>query len=125
MDDHVTRPTAPAATHAADETQLAREVDSLIHELGVEPVVMEVEAASDEPAEEHVPTHDLSAAMDEVRTLTEMLNADRDRVVLMPEGIDRDRLRERGRWIAEICKQEGFRFSPRLHVDLWGDMRGV
>jgi 7-carboxy-7-deazaguanine synthase len=54
-----------------------------------------------------------------------MLKADRERVVLMPEGIDRDRLRERGRWIAEICKQEGFRFSPRLHVDLWGDMRGV
>jgi 7-carboxy-7-deazaguanine synthase len=63
--------------------------------------------------------------LDEVRALTEMLKADRERVVLMPEGVDRDRLRERGRWIAEICKQEGFRFSPRLHVDLWGDMRGV
>jgi 7-carboxy-7-deazaguanine synthase len=63
--------------------------------------------------------------LDEVRALTEMLKADRERVVLMPEGVDRDRLRERGCWIAEICKQEGFRFSPRLHVDLWGDMRGV
>ena len=28
-------------------------------------------------------------------------------------------------WLAEICKQEGFRFSPRLHVDLWGARRGV
>ncbi|HXA50138.1 MAG TPA: 7-carboxy-7-deazaguanine synthase QueE [Candidatus Acidoferrum sp.] len=65
------------------------------------------------------------ADLDEVRALTEMLKADRERVVLMPEGVDRDRLRERGRWIAEICKQEGFRFSPRLHVDLWGDVRGV
>jgi 7-carboxy-7-deazaguanine synthase len=65
------------------------------------------------------------ADLDEVRALTEVLKADRERVVLMPEGVDRDRLRERGRWIAEICKQEGFRFSPRLHVDLWGDMRGV
>lgn len=63
--------------------------------------------------------------LDEVRTLTEMLKADRERVVLMPEGVERDKLRERGRWIAEICKQEGFRFSPRLHVDLWGDKRGV
>jgi len=43
----------------------------------------------------------------------------------MPEGTDRDRLRERGQWIAEVCKQEGFRYSPRLHVDLWGDVRGV
>ena len=43
----------------------------------------------------------------------------------MPEGTDADRLRERGIWLAEICKAEGFRFSPRLHVDLWGNRRGV
>ena len=65
------------------------------------------------------------ADLEEVRTLTEMLAAAPERVVLMPEGTDRERLRERGQWIAEICKQEGYRFSPRLHVDLWGDRRGV
>ena len=61
----------------------------------------------------------------EVLDLAAALGADRERVVLMPEGIDSERLRERGRWIAEVCKREGFRFSPRLHVDLWGDARGV
>jgi len=34
-------------------------------------------------------------------------------------------LQERGLWLAEIAKQEGFRFSPRLHVDLWGNRRGI
>jgi 7-carboxy-7-deazaguanine synthase len=63
--------------------------------------------------------------LDEVRTLVEMLSADRERVILMPEGVDSDRLRERGVWLAELCKEEGFRFSPRLHVDLWGNRRGV
>ncbi|MBS1854300.1 MAG: 7-carboxy-7-deazaguanine synthase QueE [Acidobacteria bacterium] len=63
--------------------------------------------------------------VEEVRMLVEALKADRERVVLMPEGTDRARLAERGRWIAEICKQEGFRYSPRLHIDLWGDARGV
>ena len=63
--------------------------------------------------------------LDEVRALIGALRADRSRVILMPEGTDRDRLRERGVWLAEICKQEGFRFSPRLHVDLWGHRRGV
>jgi len=63
--------------------------------------------------------------VDELRALVEVLKADRERVILMPEGTDRDRLRERGQWIAEVCKQEGFRYSPRLHVDLWGDVRGV
>jgi 7-carboxy-7-deazaguanine synthase len=61
----------------------------------------------------------------EVRELVESLGADRERVVLMPEGTDADRLRERALWLAEICKQEGFRFSPRLHVDLYGNRRGV
>jgi 7-carboxy-7-deazaguanine synthase len=63
--------------------------------------------------------------MDEVRALVQELEAPSERVVLMPEGTDCARLRERGIWLAEICKEEGFRFSPRLHVDLWGNQRGV
>ena len=63
--------------------------------------------------------------LEEVHALVAALNADGERVILMPEGTDRDRLRERSVWLAEICKQEGFRFSPRLHVDLYGNRRGV
>lgn len=63
--------------------------------------------------------------LDEVRDLLETLQADRERVILMPEGTDRDLLRERAVWLAEICKEEGFRFSPRLHVELYGNQRGV
>ena len=61
----------------------------------------------------------------EVRELMGLLPADPERVILMPEGTDAERLRERALWLAEICKEEGFRFSPRLHVDLWGNRRGV
>ena len=61
----------------------------------------------------------------EARDLVTTLGADRERVVLMPEGVDPERLRGRAQWLAEICKEEGFRFSPRLHVDLWGNRRGV
>jgi 7-carboxy-7-deazaguanine synthase len=63
--------------------------------------------------------------LDEIRKLLEEVRAGRDRVILMPEGTDPERLRERSLWLAEICKDEGFRFSPRLHVDLWGNRRGV
>jgi len=63
--------------------------------------------------------------MAEVRALIETLRADRERVILMPEGIDPQVLRQRALWLAEICKDEGFRFSPRLHVDLYGNQRGV
>jgi 7-carboxy-7-deazaguanine synthase len=61
----------------------------------------------------------------EARDLVNTLGADPERVVLMPEGTDPERLRGRAQWLAEICKEEGFRFSPRLHVDLWGNRRGV
>ncbi len=63
--------------------------------------------------------------LEEVRPLLETLRAARERVILMPEGTDRDVLRERSLWLAEICKEEGFRFSPRLHVELYGNQRGV
>jgi len=63
--------------------------------------------------------------LDEIRGLLETLAADRQRVILMPEGTERSILRERSIWLAEICKDEGFRFSPRLHVDLYGNQRGV
>jgi 7-carboxy-7-deazaguanine synthase len=61
----------------------------------------------------------------EIRSMLADLGAGADRVVLMPEGTDPETLRNRGRWIVEICKTEGWRFSPRLHVDLWGNTRGV
>jgi len=61
----------------------------------------------------------------EVRELVRALDASADKVILMPEGVDVSALRERGVWLAEICKREGFRFSPRLHVELWGNRRGT
>lgn len=61
----------------------------------------------------------------EIHRMLDETQAARDRVILMPEGTTPERIRERAVWLAEICKQEGFRYSPRLHVDLWGDRRGV
>ena len=63
--------------------------------------------------------------MQEIRSLLDQIEADRGKVILMAEGIDAGLLHERGQWLAEICKQEGFRFSPRLHVDLYGNTRGT
>ena len=63
--------------------------------------------------------------LDEVRAIIQEIGASEDRVLLMGEGIDQALLAERGRWLVEICKQQGFRFSPRLHIELWGNRRGV
>lgn len=61
----------------------------------------------------------------ELVALVQATGADRSRVILMPEGVDARQLQERGRWIVEACKAEKFRFSPRLHVELWGNRRAV
>lgn len=61
----------------------------------------------------------------EIGRIREELNVPRSHIVLMPEGTDREVLRARGVWLAEICKTHHYRYSPRLHIDLWGDRRGV
>jgi len=60
----------------------------------------------------------------EIRVLVEQLQADINRVVLMPEGTDPVLLRQKSLWLVELCKQEGYRFSPRLQIDLYGNRRG-
>ncbi len=69
--------------------------------------------------------HQLKFVVSQPADLEEIRSFPRENVLLMPEGTDPTVLRERSQWLAEICKTEGYRFSPRLHVDLWGDRRGV
>jgi 7-carboxy-7-deazaguanine synthase len=61
----------------------------------------------------------------EIRQILAEIHADSNHVVLMPEGIDEAVLCERSRWIADLCKEHGYRFTPRLHVQIWGNRRGT
>ncbi|MGB2403141.1 MAG: 7-carboxy-7-deazaguanine synthase QueE, partial [Akkermansiaceae bacterium] len=49
----------------------------------------------------------------------------RNRVMLMPEGRNDATLENRRIWLAEVCRDQGLRFSDRLHIQLWGSKRGV
>jgi 7-carboxy-7-deazaguanine synthase len=61
----------------------------------------------------------------EVDQMRAALQVPRSNILLMPEGTTPEIIRQRGIWLAEVCKEHGYRYSPRLHVDLWGDKRGV
>jgi 7-carboxy-7-deazaguanine synthase len=64
--------------------------------------------------------------MGEVLTiLRELPDVDRTKVLLMPLGITREELAARGKWLAEVCKEHGFRYCPRLHIELYGNRRGT
>jgi 7-carboxy-7-deazaguanine synthase len=47
------------------------------------------------------------------------------KILLMPEGISPEVLRTRTTWLAELCKERGYRFAPRLHIALYGNRRGT
>ena len=63
--------------------------------------------------------------LEEIRKIVRETGADPERVVLMPEGTSATKLRDKAEWIIDIVKREGYRYGPRLHVDIWGDKRGV
>jgi 7-carboxy-7-deazaguanine synthase len=65
------------------------------------------------------------ADLKQVNSIVSDIGASKSRVVLMAEGTDSQTLAERGRWLADLAKREGYRMTPRLHIDLWGNVRGV
>ncbi len=56
--------------------------------------------------------------MEAINDLVRETEADRNRVVLMPQSGSAAKMRERGQWMIEACKCHGYRYSPRLHLDL-------
>ncbi len=47
-----------------------------------------------------------------------------DRIILMPEGVTRERQLALTPWVMAVCQSRGFRFSPRLHILAFGNERG-
>jgi 7-carboxy-7-deazaguanine synthase len=57
--------------------------------------------------------------------LDRLKNVDRARALMMAQAITRRELREKSRWIVDLCKKHGYGYSPRLHIELYGNRRGV
>lgn len=49
----------------------------------------------------------------------------RERVLLMPQSASRNEYIRNAPGVAELCIEHGFRFSPRLHLDIWDQVTGV
>jgi 7-carboxy-7-deazaguanine synthase len=47
------------------------------------------------------------------------------KILLMPEGVTVEALRARSGWLGELCKARGYRYAPRLHIELYGNKRGT
>jgi 7-carboxy-7-deazaguanine synthase len=67
---------------------------------------------------------EIEALVDDVRDATTRSIPDSD-VLLMPEGMTREELDERRNEVAALATEYGYRYTPRLHVDLWNDAPGT
>ena len=50
---------------------------------------------------------------------------DRGKVFLMPQARSKEELTEKTPWLEREAISRGVRVSPRLHVEWWGNTRGV
>lgn len=48
-----------------------------------------------------------------------------EKVLLMPEGTTLEAMRSRYDLLINACKRHGYRLSPRLHIELFGNKRGT
>jgi 7-carboxy-7-deazaguanine synthase len=78
------------------------------------------------------PDHQLKFVVQDGDDIPEVLQlldvvggVDRHRVLLMAEGRSAEEVAARAPTVAALCVEHGFRYTPRLHLDLFGDGRGV
>jgi 7-carboxy-7-deazaguanine synthase len=63
---------------------------------------------------------------DELRDiLARLKEVDAGRVLIMAQGKTSRQIRAKAQWIVETCKQYGYSYTPRLHIDLYGNRRGT
>ena len=63
--------------------------------------------------------------LDEVLAMQMQYGLPTERILLMPLGMLREEQQVLMPLVIEWCRRHGFRFSPRLHILIWGPRRGV
>lgn len=61
----------------------------------------------------------------EIRRCVDAWKLDQEQVYLMPQAAEEAGLIERSRVVAQICRDEGFNFTGRMQIELWGNERGT
>ncbi len=61
----------------------------------------------------------------ELQDLIKKYSIPANRIILIPQGKDKDEIIARGKWLSEICIAKGYILSLRLQILLWSNQRGV
>jgi len=67
------------------------------------------------------------ADLDEIEDLLRQIDRDipPHKVLLMPEGVTAAAIRGRDETLVDVCKERGYRYCNRLHVEIFGNIRGT
>lgn len=63
--------------------------------------------------------------VDEIKEIIDEYDIPDSYISLMPAGSSQEQLRETYPLVADLCKDNGWFFSPRLHIDIWNMKTGV
>ena len=63
--------------------------------------------------------------LEEVDAIVEECGIAPEKIVIMPEGTTNESTKKHALAVIEGVKNRGWRMSPRFHVMLWGDKRGI
>lgn len=67
---------------------------------------------------------DTKKDLKEIEELIKNHRLPKSKIILMPQGIKKATLEKKSKWLIEICKTKNYRFSPRLHIDIYSNTRG-
>lgn len=67
------------------------------------------------------------ADLQEIESMVAKLGVEvpRHKILLMPEARTLESMRGKANWLADLCRDHGYRYAHRLHIELWGNRRGV
>lgn len=71
------------------------------------------------------PEERLEDQLAELKRVVKQVKASQDSIMLMAEGTDPETLHRRERLLALACMDLGYRLTPRLQIDLFGNTRGT
>lgn len=63
--------------------------------------------------------------LEEILSIQKALKVPAEKIYLMPQGITTEQFRDKSKEIFEVCKEYGYNYTPRIHVDVYGNKRGI
>jgi len=61
----------------------------------------------------------------EIDKFIRLHNIKPNQVYMMPQGVTKKQLQNKQRELFHICMNKGYNYTPRLHIDILGNKRGI